>query len=620
MWGKSQWDDFCEQAITVLLLVLVAVSAFLFGGTHNPEVYAFALLALPCWLARLWLSKGHRLLLHPVLWPALAFFGYAVWRATQVEVTYPARMELLDLAVPGLVFLLALHNLNRQETMLWVTHVLAAVGGLIAAYAVVQILRQSDQVLWLKQPAVYVKRAGGTFINPNHLAAFLVTIFPLSMAQVFLGRGKPVAKVLHGYCALVMLAGVAVTMSRGGWAAAFLGLVLFLGWMLWRRRELRLPLAILVVVLLGAGLLFAQSFEKARARIENVNATDNIDGGASRRWLWEAAVRMWQDHIWFGVGPAQFDVRFPAYRSQHIQLNPGWVHNEYLNVLVDYGLAGALLVALTAGAFIWGVARTSKYVERGSGLGWKASNRAAFFVGASVGLAALAFHCLVDFNLHVPAIAMLAALLAALLASNIRFATERFWLSSRPWNRILLTVAGLAALCWLTPTVVRAGRERFYLNRVANASTINNRLIEDLQAAVRFAPDNPRSAYEIGENLRRASFTGSSGWQAQAKLATQWLARSSVLDPHNARTFLDLARARHWLDDTNGAAADFDLAQKLGPKDVNLANFVAWNWLERGRTNEAKALLKDSLTWDPWGNWMAKGFMADIEAAEKPVR
>lgn len=617
MWGKSQWDDFCERAITGLLLLLVAVSTFLFGGTHNPEVYGLALLALPFWLLRLWFGKGHRLLLHPVLWPGLAFLAYAAWRTGQVDVTYPARMELLALAVTGLVFLLAMHNLHRQETTQWVVHGLAAVGCLVAGYAVVQLLRQSDHILWLSQPAVYVKRASGTFINPNHLAAFLVTVFPLSLAQVFLGREKTVIKVLHGYAALVMLAGVAVTMSRGGWAAAALALALLAGWLLWKRRELRLPLAVFAGLLLGVGLLFLHHFDKAQARIDNVTATDNIDGGASRRWLWEAAVRMWRDHLWLGVGPAQFDVRFPAYRTPFIQLNPGWVHNEYLNMLVDYGLVGALLAASVLGVLLGWAIRTHKFVERGSDLGWKASNRTAFFTGEAVGLTALAFHCFVDFNLHTPAIALTAALLAGLLAANVRHATERFWLSARPWNRALATGAGMAALVWLGPPTLQAGRESFYVNRADRTRAITPQLMADLQQAARLAPDNPRPAYEIGENLRRVSFGGRTGWKEQAESAVQWFEHSVRLDPHGARARVALARTRHWLDDTNGAAADFDLALKLGPNDVTVANYVAWNYLTRGRTNEAEALFRRSREWNSWDNWMPLHYLEEIERAQK---
>ena len=617
MWGKSEWDEFCERAITGLLLVMVAATVFLFGGTMNPELRGFALLALPLWVLRLWLGRSNRVLLHPAIWPALAFLGYAIWRTAHVDVTYPARMELFELSVTALVVVLSMHNLHRQEITPWVVHTLAAVGCLTAGYAIVQLLSQSDHILWLVQPAAYVRRASGTFINPNHFAAFLVTIFPLSAALVFIGREKPVVKVLHGYAALMMLAGIAVTMSRGGWAAAALALALLLGWLVWKRRELRLPLAIVAGVLILGGMAFVYGIDKARSRLENVMATNNSDAGSSRQWLWETASKMWHDHFWLGVGPGEFASSFPPYRTRFIQLNPGNVHNEYLNLLVDYGMVGGLLFAASAGALIWWAVRTSKYVERGSDLGWKSSNRSAYFVGEVVGLTALAFHSLVDFNLHVPAIALTAAILVGLLAAKVRHATERFWLGSRLWSRLLITLASVAALVWLVPTTFRAGAESYYLNRAAGARSITPQLMHELEQAVKFAPDNPRPAYEIGENLRRLSSNGAKDWQKQAETAVQWFEHSALLDPHNAHTRIGLGRTRYWLADTNGAAADFDLALKLGPNDVTVANYVAWNYLTRGRTNEAEAMFKQTREWNNWDNWMALHYLEEIEAAKK---
>lgn len=617
MWGKSQWDEFCERAITALLLVMLAVTVLLFGGTMNPELRGFALLALPLWVVRLWLGRSNRVLLHPAIWPALGFVVYAIWRAAHVEVAYPARMELFELLVTALVVVLAMHNLHRQEITPWVVHTLAAVGCLTAGYAIVQLLRQSDHVLWLVQPSVYVRRASGTFINPNHFAAFLATIFPLSAAVVFLGREKPIVKVFHGYAALMMLGGIAVTMSRGGWAAAALALVLLLGWLVWKRRELRLPLAIVAGVLLVTGLFFVYNIDKARARLENVTATNNLDAGASRKWLWETAVRMWHDHPWLGVGPGEFASVFPAYRTRFIQLNPGNVHNEYLDLLVDYGVAGGLLFAAAAAAVIWWAVRTSKYVERGSDLGWKSSNRSAYFVGEVVGLTALAFHCLVDFNVHVPAIALTAAILVGLLAANVRHATERFWLSSTIWSRLLVTAASVAALVWLVPTTIHACAESHYLKRAARARSITPELMQDLQQALKFAPDNPRPAYELGENLRRLSAKGRDGWEKQGETAVQWFEHSAQQDPFDARTRIGLARTRYWLADTNRAAADFDLALKLGPNDVTVYNYVAWNYLTRGRTNEAEAMFRQTREWNNWDNWMAVHYLEEIEAAKK---
>ncbi len=619
MVAKKTWDDICERTLGVLVPALVALCAVFFGGVQNPEFSGLAAVALVLWVIRFWANRSHRLLFHPVVAPLLLFLAYAAYRTHQVDVPYPARMELLSLGTAVAVFLLALHNLNRQETTLWSVQILIAVGSLIAAYAVVQSVRQSDHVLWMQQPAGYFRRAGGTFINPNHLAGFLVALFPLAVAQVFVGREKAVPKILMGYAALIMLAGIAVTMSRGGWVAAGVAFVFLFGWMVWRRRELRVALlSCLVIAGIGA-YVFLRTVDKARARIDNITASNNIDAGASRMWLWSPAVRMWRDHWQLGVGPAQFDVRFPAYRTPWIQNDPGWTHNEVLNVLVDYGAVGGLIVAVGAGLFIWGVVKTSRFVERGSDLGLKASNRTAFFLGATSGLVGLAVHCLVDFDLHIPAIGLTAALLAGLLASNIRFATERFWISSILPVRLLASAVGLTAAVVLATASWRAGQEAWLLNRAAAAPVITQPVLTTLYQAATLVPDNARTAYEIGENLRRLSFDGGHDWKQTGERSVEWLIRSAQLNPYNARTRLDLARSRHWLGDTNGAAADFDLALRLGTNDVTVANYVAWNWLERGRTNEARQLLDLSLTWDPWGNWMAKHYRSMIPAGPNPA-
>jgi O-antigen ligase len=603
------------------MLATLFVAATLFGGARTSE---FALIAgmtgatLLLWLVRFWINPSHRFLLHPAVWPGLGFLGYAAWRATQAEVPYLARQELLLVVVAGVAFLLALHNLHGQDTTQAVVHGLAGLGCVIAGYAIIQALGQSQKVLWLAQPADYFKRAGGTFMNPNHLAAFLGLLVPLSVSQFLLGRGKAVIKVLHGYAALMMLGGIAVTMSRGGWIAVAVGLGGLLVWIGFRRRELRLPIAILALLMVGGGWFFYRTSEKARARVTNVAKADNRDAGQGRTWLWKPAVKMWADHRWLGVGPGHFDARFPQYRSPEVQLSPGWVHNEYLNLLTDYGVAGALLAAAAVGAFGWSAVRSVKYVERGSSdLGNRGSNRTAFFVGASSGLGTLALHCFVDFNLHIPAIAFAGAIISGLLASTLRFATERFWLTPRLAGRVLVTGAGIGTLVWLGPLASQLGREGVILNRSAAATAITPELLTNLDAAAALVPDNPRTAFELGENYRRLSFAGDDDWQKHGTQARVWLERATQLNPYDARARLRLAQTLSWIGERERAEKEFAEALRLGPNDVSVANGVAWFLLSNGRAAEAKPLLEASLKWKWWDNWAAVDYLQKAEQALK---
>lgn len=615
MWDREVWDASCERMIAALLLGGVAANALFFGGVLNPE-FGFAIVAaLAIWIARFWLSPNHRLLLHPVLVPGLIFVAYGAWRCNAVTVPYASERELLQITLVSCTLILGLHNLQRQETCRWVAHLLAILGCGIAAYAVFQLLRESNTVLWLRQPEGYAKRAGGTFINPNHLAGFLCVLVPLSLSVVFLSREKPLLKVLHAYASLVMLAGVAATMSRGGWTATALGVFVLMAWILRSQRSLRIPAAMTAAFLLFAGGSYLGLVDKARSRLTNISAEGNIDAGSSRLWLWRPAVAMWRDHPLVGVGPAHFDIEFPPYRPWQIQVHPGYTHNEYLSLLVEYGVVGAAIGLAALVIFSAQLVRTARYVERGSNdLGQRLSNRGAIFVGSTAGLSALGFHCLVDFDLHIPAISLLAALIGGLLASHLRFATERLWLNPGIWGRGVLTVGGCAILSVLTIQLSRAAREAYHLNQAAGADRVDAALIAHLKTAAEICPNNPRTAFELGENYRRLSFKGGRKWKEQGIEATNWLGRSLAINPKEPETWLSLARTHQWLGDTRQAADEFDRALALGPNSVEVANLVGWNFLTRGRTNEAKALFDQSVRWNWYNNPMAISKKAELEA------
>lgn len=616
MWDREKLDEVCEQALVGIVLALITVAVVGFGGVRASEfalLAGLAAVALGVWVFRLWLNPSGRLLLHPILIPGLGFVAYAAWRMTGVDVVYPARREFMLVVVVAIVFVVALNNFYRQETTQWVLHALVVLGGVVAAYAIIQWVSGSTRILWLVQPAMYVKRAGGPFVNPNHLAGFLVLLLPLAMAQVFVGRGKAVSKVLYGYAALMMAGGIAVSMSRGGWAAAAVALVVLFGWLGWRRRELRLPVVLAVAVLAAGGILFLMRSDKARSRIENVS-TDGTMDSAGRRELWKPALAMWRDHRWLGVGPAQFDVIFPAYRVPRFQAAPVRAHNEYINLLVDYGAAGALAVGLALAALIWGVIASSRYVERSSGdLVVRGSNRTAVFLGAWVGLLGLGVHCIVDFDLHIPGIAVTAALVAALLAACVRYSTERFWFKPGLVGCVLITAGAGALLWWMLPVAVRLGREGLVLNRVRQTRELTPAIVADLERALQEAPDNQKTAYELGEVQRRLSLQGEGSWQEQANRALAALSKAIQLNPHDARAQLALGQTYHWLNQPEAAAGAFTQALKLGPNDVEIQNAVAWYLLQQGRAAEAKRMAQQSLAWQWWSNPLAQDILQQAE-------
>jgi hypothetical protein len=609
------FDERLEQGIEWLIFLSIGIGAFFFGGVRPSELAVMTGcigLAALLWIIRVWLNPSHRFLMHPVLVPIIGFVGYAVWRTGEADVAYVARQDLWLVMVYATAFLIALHNLHGQDSLQRASNVLTGIGSLLALYAVAQYLSQSDSVLWLTRPVQYLHRAGSTFVNPNHFAAMMVALMPLALAQTFLSRTKGPIRVFHGYAASMMAAGLAVSMSRGGWLAGGIALLVFFLWLLIRRRQMRIPaLAGLAVTVIGASLFLVFS-SKAQQRIEGITAVGTADSG-NRTPLWKPAIAMLKEHPWTGVGPGHYDIRFPQYRDHTIQVSPGYAHNEYLNTLADYGLIGGIICALGVVSLVGGIMLSRKYVERGPGdLGDKGSNRTAFFLGSSIGMGGVAVHSAGDFLLHVPVIGLLVAVVCALLASTARFASERWWLSLAWWSRILVTVAIAAALTFLAPITFQGFREGHAINKAAKAGSVTPRLLEDLKAAAALAPDNPRTAYEIGENLRRLSFQGDAQWREQALEAVDWLQKAASINRFDPLNHLALGLSWHWLGEAKNAQNEFQLARDLGPNLVSVANHYAWNLLTQGRVSEAKEVFEQSLTWNSWDNWFARRYLDDI--------
>lgn len=609
------WDDRLERAIEWLVLGGIAYGALLFGGVRATELAVMTGLvgaAAVLWVLRLWVVSSHRLLLHPVLLPLLGFIGYAVWRAAGADVAYAARQDVWLVVLYGVTFVIGLHNLHGQDTLQRVTTVLVGLGTLLSLYAVGQYLSQSDAVLWLVRPAQYFRRAGATFVNPNHFAALMVVLLPLALAQTFLGRTKGPIRVFHGYGAAMMAAGLAVTMSRGGWLAGGSVLITFFVWLLIRRRPMRIPALVGLGLVVVGTVLFLSTSAKARQRINDVNAEGTADSG-NRGPLWKPALAMWKDHPWTGVGPGHYDVRFPQYRDHTIQTSPGYAHNEYLNTLADYGAIGVGLAGLGILALAGGILLSRKYVERGIGdLGDKGSNRTAFFVGGSIGMGGVAIHCAGDFILHIPALGLVVATVASMLASTVRFASERWWHTPRWWSRIPVTLVCGAALVFLVPVAFQGFLEGLHLNQAALQGRISPRLLGELKAAAAVVADNPRTSFEVGENLRRLSFAGEKEWESQAREAIEWLEKAQANNPHDPMVHVSLGLCWHWLQEPVKARREFEKAMGIGPQNVAVANHYAWNLLQQGRVSAAQAVFEESLTWNSWDNWFARRHLDDI--------
>jgi O-antigen ligase len=600
--NREALDKFCERGILAFVLAILIFGPLAMGAVDTPEflvVQGLTLGVMLLWVLRIWASPKPQLLWPPICWVALAFVIYAVARYLTADIEYVARQELIQVLMYAFLFFVVVNNLYRQEMAQIIGFTLIFLAMAISAWAVYQFFTHSHRVWYFTSP--YAGRASGTYISPNNLAGFLEMLLPLATAYVLAGRMKAVTRVFLGYAALVMAAGLTVTFSRGGWTAAAIGLLAVLGVLL-RHRSHRIPALLLLVALIGGGAWFTKIYlAKTLAyitRMEGTVSTGQVELDF-RRDMWTAAEQMWLGHFWWGVGPAHYDYRFREYRSEHIQNRPDRVHNDYLNLLADWGAAGGVIVLAGMAAFAAGLWETRKHVQRAErdlGRRGGTSNRFAFFLGASAGLLALAVHSVVDFNLHVPANAILGVTLLALLTSNVRFATERYWLSARLPVRMLATVVLAGGVAYLGWQGWRRGNEYVWLARAQSPALTLLERAALLEKAFAAEPENFETAYSIGEAYYMQSSVGELGnYRSQAETAIRWYARAMKLNPFDGYNYLGTGMCLDWLDRHAEAGPFYRRAESLDPNGYYTVAYIGWHYVQVGDYPAAREWLERSL-------------------------
>lgn len=608
---RDKLDGWCEWGILGLVLSMLVYGPLATGAVREFDFSVLLLLITGVallWLTRLWLNPRERLLWPPLAWVVLAFTLYAGARYLTADIEYVARPELLRVVMYALLFWAVVANLHRQSSITFITFTLIFLGMAIAGYAIFQFATGSNRVWNFISP--YPQRGSGTYICPNHTAGFLELALPLAAAYTLAGRIKPLTRVALGYGALMMGVGLVATVSRGGLVAAGISLLLMMFVLLGQRAH-RLPAAVALLLVLVAGLAIATQSMTVRIRFNRIASGEGQLHENTRYALWRPAALMWREHPLWGVGPGHFNYRFREYRPAGVQLTPDRVHNDYLNTLTDWGLAGAALVAAALALAGWGVAQTWRHVQSGNGdLGGKrGSNKFAVVLGSATGLAAILIHSLVDFNMQVPANAMVAVTLLALLSGHLRFATDDHWHRVPRWACGAATLALLPVLGWLAWQGVAGLRESAWLERAERAPNFSAQRAGFLQRALEINPRNAQTAYDIGECYRVQSLEGGDDYEALGRQAIAWYERSRADNPWDAYACLRLGQCLDWLGQSEAAAPWFDRAEKLDPNGYfTLAN-VGLHYVALGDYAAARPWFERSLKLKSEDNLIARSYL-----------
>ncbi len=241
-----------------------------------------------------------------------------------------------------------------------------------------------------------------TFVNPNHLAAFLDLTSMVALGFGLRSRGRTRLVWLIGFA--LAASGIFLSLSRGGIAAFFVGVAAFALFHLrrewneaaaprpWRRAAL--PAAVAAALAVAAYLALDPVLAEMRT----------VKGAASetKLALWPVALGMLRHFPLTGIGRGAFPTVFTSYQTETGAVTFTHVENEWIQAPVDLGLpVGLFLVAVVV--WTWLSAARSRDLTRPE-------------VGALAGMGALGAHEVVDFSLELLGVAIPFAIALGLVA------------------------------------------------------------------------------------------------------------------------------------------------------------------------------------------------------------
>ncbi len=295
--------------------------------------------------------------------------------------------------------------------LLWA---LASWSGALGVIAILTRISGTTKLLGFRQAPDGVEFLG-PFVDPNHFAGFveigLLVAFGLVLALVSEADGRvtraSVRKcvldrewalprlVVLGGCAVAGLIGLVLSSSRAGWVAFAIG---FLALLAARRLKHGFALIVVAVVSVGLAVGIVSWVGGSDGRLGGTPfAVTSADPSFAMRWdMWGRTLKIIGDFPAVGTGLGTFRYAYAVYDRPGEWLRTDQAHNDYLQLIAETGVTGAMALAW---AVIVLVRRVLLPIAR------NATRFRWTTAACSSAVLATLIHTVFDFGLQIPAVA-----------------------------------------------------------------------------------------------------------------------------------------------------------------------------------------------------------------------
>jgi O-antigen ligase len=369
-----------------------------------------AALLFLAWAVRAYLTREPQVIVSPLLPPLalLSLLALGQWVFHRTASSYSTRMDLCLLLADTLVLFLAAQVFRTLEDWRGFVWFGMSFGFVVALFGILQHLTFNGRLYWFREMH-FGGMPFGPYVNRNHFAGFVELLIPLSLVPLVLGRVRRERWFLVSLFAVVPIGALFLSASRGGIVSFAVEVGVLLLWLLLRRsigKHLLSGGAVLLLAFLMVSWLGVQQL------VERFSSLQSLEVTAGKRASMRANTwRIFLDHPGIGTGLGTLQLVFPAYETLYDGKIVNHAHNDYLEGLAETGVAGGLCCVWFLGVLVFGSLRRLTELD----------GSFASILQLSGLVACLGFltHSLVDFNLHIPANALLFFLMANLATSQI---------------------------------------------------------------------------------------------------------------------------------------------------------------------------------------------------------